>query len=318
MSSVKQQTRFSWKKLPKPITVLAPMEDVTDTVFRQIVGKCAKPDVYFTEFTSVDGLFSKGREEVITRFRFTQKERPIIAQVWGTDPPLFFKAARLIVSLGFDGMDINTGCPEKNVTRHGAGAKLIDEPKKVHEIIQASKEGLEGRIPLSVKTRLGFKSMNPDWIPFLLQEHLDAIIIHGRTAKEMSKVPAHWDEIAKATGKGTIIIGNGDIVNYSDAKDKCRKFGVDGVMIGRGIFYDLWAFDKQGFSMMEDHARLRDLMKQHVELFKKTWGTKRNFAALKKFFKIYLQGFPDASHIRDQFMKAKNAEEVLSLLASTF
>jgi tRNA-dihydrouridine synthase len=202
-----------WQKLPKPILALAPMEDVTDTVFRRIVALCARPTVFFTEFTSVDGLFSRGREEVIRRLDYTEHERPIIAQIWGNTPELFYKAAKLIAEMKFDGVDINAGCPEKNVTARGGGACLIQDPPLMKKIIAATKEG---GLPVSVKTRLGYKKISDDWIQFLLEQDLDALIIHGRTAAELSKVPARWDEIAKAVklrndmGKNTVIIGNGD------------------------------------------------------------------------------------------------------------
>ncbi|MCX6793883.1 MAG: tRNA-dihydrouridine synthase, partial [Candidatus Gottesmanbacteria bacterium] len=250
-----------WQKLPKPILALAPMEDVTDTVFRCIVASCARPTVFFTEFTSVDGLFSRGREEVIHRFDYTENERPIIAQIWGNTPELFYKAAKLIAEMKFDGVDINAGCPQKNVTSHGGGACLIQDPPLMKEIINATREGA-GRLPVSVKTRLGYKKISFDWIQFLLEQNLDALIVHGRTAAELSKVPAHWDEIGKIVvlrnqmKKNTILLGNGDVTNYADALAKCGKYGTDGAMIGRGIFHNLWAFDKNGVSHMDDHKEL--------------------------------------------------------------
>lgn len=295
------------------------MEDVTDTVFRRIVAGVAPPDVFFTEFTSVDGLFSRGRAEVIHRFDYTQGERPIVAQIWGNTPELFYKAARLIRELKFDGVDINTGCPEKNVTSHGGGACLIKDPPLVAEIIAATKEGAEG-LPVSVKTRLGYKKISPEWIPFLLEQKIDALTIHGRTAAELSKVPAHWDEIARAVKTRdsmkvpTRIVGNGDVVNYQDAVDKCKTYGTDGVMIGRGIFHDLWAFDTSGTSKMADHQELIRIMRSHVKLFDETWGPTKNFAVLKKFFKIYIQGFDRASEVREHLMEAHTRKEVEDIL----
>ncbi len=298
------------------------MEDVTDSVFRRVVAGIAKPDVFFTEFTSVDGLFSKGRDAVIHRFDYTKAERPIVAQVWGTKPELFYKAAKLIVDLGFDGMDINMGCPDKSVVSHGAGACLIAERTQVDKIITAAKEGLEGRIPLSVKTRLGYKKISPDWIPFLLEQDLDALTIHGRTAAELSKVPAHWDEIGKAVAiknqmkSETLIIGNGDVIDYADAVGKCKTYGADGAMIGRGIFHNLWAFDRHGVSHMDDHKELFRIMREHVRLFDEVWGTAKNFAVLKKFFKIYVQGFPNASELREKLMRTGSPQEVEEILTS--
>lgn len=314
--------KFSWHSLPKPVTVLAPMEDVTDTVFRQIIAGLAPPDVFFTEFTSVDGLFSRGRAAVIHRFDHTAGEHPIIAQVWGTDPELFRQAAALIVSLGFDGMDINMGCPQKNVTSRGAGACLIDDRERVSKIILAAREGLSNAIPLSIKTRIGYKKVAPDWIQFLLEHHLDALIIHGRTAREQSKTPADWDEIGRAVKTrdrmktDTVIIGNGDVTDYEDTVSKCRTYGTDGAMIGRGIFQNLWAFDKHGVSHMNDRSTLLRIMRRHIKLFEKTWGATRNFSVMKKFFTIYVQGFPNASDIRVRLMEAADAAEALRIISS--
>jgi tRNA-dihydrouridine synthase len=315
-----------WQKLPKPILALAPMEDVTDSVFRRIVASCARPAVFFTEFTSVDGLFSRGREAVIHRLDYTETEHPIIAQIWGNTPELFYKTAKLIAEMSFDGVDINAGCPEKNVTSHGGGACLIQEPSLMKEIIQAVKEGAAqralpgGRLPLSVKTRLGYKKISDNWIPFLLEQDLDALTIHGRTAAELSKAPAHWDEIARAVRlrndmkKNTVIIGNGDVMDYADAAAKCKTYGTDGAMIGRGIFHNLWAFDRNGVSHMDDHRELLRIMREHMKLFDETWGSAKNFAVLKKFFKMYIQGFPDAGQVRERLMESANRDEAEAIL----
>ena len=311
--------KFFWHDCKKPILALAPMEDVTDTVFRQIVAKCARPTVFFTEFTSVDGLFSRGREAVIHRLDYAPGEHPIIAQIWGNTPELFYKAAQLVAEMHFDGVDINAGCPEKNVVSHGGGACLIQDPVLMKEIIAATKES---KLPVSVKTRLGYKKISPDWIGFLLEQDLDALTIHGRTAAELSKVPAHWDKIGESVmlknqmKKKTIIIGNGDVANYADAVAKCNEFGTDGAMIGRGIFHDLWAFDSNGISHMDDHKKLLAIMRDHIMVFQKTWRDKKNFAVLKKFFKIYVQGFPNASRVREQLMETKSPEEALRMLES--
>lgn len=311
-----------WQKLTKPVLVLAPMEDVTDSVFRRIVARIAKPDVFVTEFTSVDGLFSRGRDAVMHRFDYTEEERPIVAQIWGNSPELFYKAAELIRKLKFDGIDINMGCPEKSVLEHHAGAACILDPERAVEIIAATCEGARG-LPVSLKTRLGYKKIAPDWIPLLLEQNLAALTIHGRTAAELSKVPAHWDEIGKAVvlrnqmKKDTLIIGNGDVVDYADAVRKCKEFGTDGAMIGRGIFHNLWAFDTHGVSHMDDPPELFRIMREHVRLFNETClPAGRNFAVLKKFFKIYVQGFPNASALREKLMQSNSPEAVEAILTS--
>jgi tRNA-dihydrouridine synthase len=309
-----------WQELRKPILALAPMEDVTDTVFRRIIISCTRPDVFFTEFTSVDGLFSRGREEVIRRFDYTPGEHPIIAQIWGNSPELFCKAAKLIADMKFDGVDINAGCPQKNITSHGGGACLIQDLPLMKEIIQATKEGAGSagrRIPVSVKTRLGYKKISMDWISFLLEQDVDALTIHGRTVAELSKGPAHWDEIGKAVvlknkmKKDTVVIGNGDVADYADAIEKCKTYGTDGAMIGRGIFHNLWAFDKNGVSHMDDHKELLRIMRKHMALFEKTG---RNFAIFKKFFKIYVQSFPHAGEVRERLMETNSVEEAEAML----
>lgn len=308
-----------WHNLPKPILALAPMEDVTDTVFRHIVASCARPTVFFTEFTSIDGLFSRGREEVIHRLYYSKDEHPIVAQIWGSSPELFYKAATLLREMKFDGVDINAGCPEKNVTSHGGGACLIQNPSRTKEIIQDVREGA-GELPVSVKTRLGYKKISDDWIRFLLEQNIDALTIHGRTVAELSKVPAHWDEIAKAIeirngmGKHTVIIGNGDVTDYANAVEKCKKFGTDGAMIGRSIFRNLWAFDKNGNTHMDNHRELIRIARRHILLFNETWGERKNFAVLKKFFKIYVHGFPRAGEIRERLMETASGKEAEKIL----
>jgi len=310
-----------WQKLKKPIFILAPMDDVTDTVFRQIIGDLAAPDLYFTEFTSVDGMVSeKGREPVSRRLQFTEKERPIIAQIWGNDPEKFFKAAQMCKEMGFDGIDINMGCPEKSVVKRGMCSGLINHPEVAAAIIKATKEGAGG-LPVSVKTRIGFREIQTEeWLGFLLKQDLAALTVHGRTVREMSKVPAHWDEIGKAVklrdqiAPQTLIIGNGDINSYQDGLNKVSEHGVDGVMVATGIFKNLWIFDKSGkIPNLTIEERLNQLLK-HSRLFVKTWGQTKSFAILKKFFKIYISEFEGASEMRVEFMNTNSLEEVTALV----
>lgn len=304
-----------WDKLPKPFFILAPMEDVTDTVFRQIVAKAAAPDAFFTEFTSTDGLMSKGYQKTAMRFRYTETERPLVAQIWGNNPKNYYKTAQMIVKMGFDGIDINLGCP---VVAKDACIGLIHNPKLVKEIIAATKEGA-AHLPISVKTRLGYNTIKTDeWIGFLLEQNLSTLAIHGRTRNEMSKVPAHWDEIQKAVNIRnqmtikTLIIGNGDVKDRADALRKVKDYGVDGVMIGRGIFSNLWAFEKipNNHSFQEKLT----LLLEHVELFFHTWGKTKNFDILKKFYKIYISDIPNASDIRIQLMALKAPNETIDYI----
>ncbi len=309
-----------WSSLPQPFFVLAPMEDVTDTVFRRIVVSCGRPDLFFTEFTSVDGLFSEGRDAVIKRFDFTKEELPLIAQIWGIKPENYFRAAKLIASMGFSGIDINMGCPERKVVRIGACSALMNNRTLAKEIIEATKEGA-GELPVSIKTRIGFKEANiEDWIGFLLEHNLDALTIHGRTTKEMSDVPAQWEEIAKvvrlrdAMQKPTLIIGNGDVRSRHEGLLRVKETGVDGVMVGRGIFHDPWMFNKDHFGdSVEKNEKLKKLI-EHISLFLSHWGEKKHDAILKKFYKCYIVGFPGASELRAQCMSYPTPEDVIKKL----
>lgn len=313
-----------WQTLKTPFLVLAPLEGVTDTVFRRIVASCARPDVFFTEFMSADGYCSVGRERVKESLRYTKAERPIIAQIWGNNPKTIFDTAKGISTMGFAGIDINMGCPDRAVVKSGSGAAMIQTPDVVKEVIEAVKKGAncEGRrIPISIKTRIGFNTIvTKEWTTFLLGLDIDALTIHARTAKELSKVPAHWDEIGNVVkirnqmGVKTKIIGNGDVKDASDAIEKHKKYGVDGVMIGRGVFTNMWAFDRSDVPHQPTTKELLDLMETHVRMYEKEWGENKNYAILKKFYKIYINGFEGASEVRDQCMKTNSSQEVLLIL----
>ncbi|MEK7566062.1 MAG: tRNA-dihydrouridine synthase [Patescibacteria group bacterium] len=306
-----------WEKIRKPILVMAPMLDVTDTVFRQVVCKCGKPDVMFTEFVSVDGLTHKeSREKLIRRYlKFSQKERPIVAQIWGTDPEKFYESAKIISKLGFDGIDINMGCPDKKVVKAGAGAELILNPLLAQKIIEATKKGA-GKIPVSVKTRIGYdKNIIKKWILYLLKAEPAAITIHGRTKKEMSKVPAGWDAIGEGVKiakkynndhkSKTLILGNGDINDSKDAYEKAKTYGVDGVMIGRAVLSNPWFFNEsKDFATISLEERL-ELLKFHVQLFNKCYGKTRSINMVKKYLKGYISGFKGSKEIRSDLMSAK-------------
>lgn len=309
-----------WQQLKKPIFILAPMEDVTDTVFRQIIMSCGRPDVFFTEFTNVDGMFSRGEKQVTQRLQFQSNEKPIVAQIWGLQPENYYKAAKRLGEMGFDGIDINMGCPQKNITSKGACSALITNPALAKEIIQATQEAA-GELPVSVKTRIGFKTIQTEeWIGFLLDCNLAALTIHGRTAAEMSAVPAHWDEIGKAVEmrdkkkSSTLIIGNGDVQSLEEAKEKAEKYKVDGVMIGRGIFHNPWLFNDAVHIDQKTIQERLVLLQNHVEIYEKTWKNEKPFQILKKYFKIYISGFDGASELRMHLMEVRNSDEVRKIL----
>ncbi len=313
-----------WEKLPRPFLVQAPMEQVTDTVVRQMLLKAGAPDVFFTEFTNVDGICSQGSEHVMKRLLYTDTERPLVAQIWGLDPENYYKSAKIISEMGFDGIDINMGCPDREVLKKGCCAALIDDHSRAKEIIQATQEGAKSHknnIPVSVKTRIGVKSIKTEeWISFLLEHDLPALTIHGRTAAEMSKVPAHWDEIGKAVTirdtlkKDTLIIGNGDIQSRDQALQMHEQYGVDGIMIGRGIFYNFWVFNSH---INPEDISIKDrlaYLEEHIRLYDKTWGNTKDFNISKKFYKVYISGFKNASEIRENLMQFKNAPDTLEYL----
>lgn len=368
-------------ELPKPFLALAPMDDVTDTVFRQIVAECAPPDLYFTEFVNVDGLQSAGREKLLPKLQFSRKEQPIIAQLWGINPENFYKVTKEVIGMGFDGVDLNMGCPVKKVVKGGACAAMINHRELAAEIIDAVIEAVESvnprstqvgitqgesaerteayrevrrmstvnsqrsgipastggvagsagkqakavrvsrDFPVSVKTRVGFNTTDMTWPEFLLSKKLDLLSIHGRTAKQMSNVPANWDLVGEVRKMrdvlcpSTKIVGNGDVESRGQAEKLAKKYQLDGVMVGRGIFHDPFLFaDKSPWGSYSREQKIA-LFKKHIQLFAKTWqhGEYR-FDALKKFCKVYINGFDGAAELRAEFMTAKNAKEGLDIL----
>lgn len=322
-----------WSKLPKPFFVLAPMDDVTDTVFRRIVSECATPDLYFTEFVNVDGLQSAGRQKLLKKLRFTEAEQPLIAQIWGKTPENYYKTAQQLADgtfahelglpdgVNFAGVDINMGCPEKTIVKNGTCSALINDRPLAEEIITATKDGLAGRLPLSIKTRTGYNEIDMTWIEFLLGKDLQALTIHGRTRKEMSKVPADWEVIGKARelrdqlAPGTLIIGNGDVMTRQQGLELAQKHRLDGIMIGRGIFHDPFVFAQH--SPWEDYSAQQriDLYKKHVELFSNTWqNSEHHIQTLNKFCKIYISGFDGAKELREELMTASSAQALSSKL----
>src|SRR4051812_4263303 len=234
--------------LPSPFFVLAPMDDVTDTVFRQIIAGCAKPDLFFTEFVNVDGLQSPGREHLLHKLKLEDKEKPIIAQLWGLNPENFYKTTKDLIEMGYSGVDLNMGCPVKTVIKNGACAALINNRELAGEIIDATKEAAGDTLPVSVKTRVGFTTVDTGWIEYLLNKKiLNMLSIHGRTAKQLSAVPADWTLIGRAAelrnslSPSTLIVGNGDVMNRAQGEALAKKYKLDGAMIGRGIFHDPFA-----------------------------------------------------------------------------
>lgn len=318
-----------WQELKRPIAVLAPMADVTDAAFRQIIAKYGKPDAMWTEFVSCDGLCSSGRERLLKDLEYTDAERPIVAQLFGAKPEHFYESARLAVGLGFDGIDINMGCPDRAVERQGAGAALIKTPELAQKIIRETMRGVEStgkKLPVSVKTRIGYnKNQLKEWVPALLEAEPAIISMHARTRKEMSKVPADWGAVREtaaiarrydSSSTRTLVFGNGDVKTLEEGKRLAVGSGADGVMVGRGIFGNPWFFSKeQKEPSIEEKLRV---MVEHTELFEKVFadpdpdGSRllKNFDVMKKHYKAYVNGFDGAKELRMRFMDAVDAAEV--------
>ncbi len=308
--------------LPKPFLILAPMDDVTDTVFRQIVADCAPPDLYFTEFVNVDALNSPGRQAALRKLKFTKKEKPLFAQLWGKNPENFYKAAKMVKQMGFDGVDLNFGCPEKNVIKNGLCIAMINNRELTGEIIRQVRAGVGDDFPVSVKTRLGLNTVDYTWHEFLLNQKLNMLTIHGRTAKQLSKVPADWEainHIRKMRDRlfpSILIVGNGDVRDRKHGEELAEKYHLDGAMLGRGIFDDPYAFAKDSPWGKMTVAQKIDLYTKHVKLFAKTWpNDERRVHTLNKFCKIYINGFDGAKDFRDRLMHAKTTDELLQELA---
>jgi nifR3 family TIM-barrel protein len=319
-----------WQEIKKPIFALAPMEDVTDTVFREIVMGISDPDylqVLFAEFTSTDGLCHPvGKDKVSHRLRINASEREllnklgikIVAQIWGGTPEKFSEATKIICEeFDFDGIDINMGCPVKKIVKQAACSELIRFPELAKEIIQATQEASD--IPVSVKTRTGINEhITESWIPVLLETKPAALTLHGRTQKMMSNSPANWDEIKKAVelrnklSPETLVLGNGDVSSVEEGLEKSEKYGVDGIMIGRGIFANPWFFNLN--HVYTSRRQKLKLLLKHTKLYSETWSDEKGFAIMKRFFKIYTANFHGASEIRNELMQAKNLEDVEKII----
>lgn len=349
-----------WQELnnkKKPFFVVAPMADVTDPAFRLLISKYSKPDVMWTEFVSANGLNSPGREALKRDLAFSEVERPIVAQLFSANPTNMQAAAKLCAELGFDGIDINMGCPDKTIEKQGAGACMIKSPEVAGSVINAVKLGIKDAgkdIPISVKTRLGYNNVDFDWIEFLLKQNISVLTVHARTRKEMSKAPAHWQDLKKVVeirnkiAPETLIIGNGDVVSLEEGKEKAKQSGVDGVMVGRALFGNPWFFDEsrevvatlprrapwilrkmpfiKKFFETKRKASVSKIkpitieerlsvMVEHCELYEKMLGDIKSFNIIKKHMNAYVTGFSGAKELRIALMeRANNASEVKAIV----
>lgn len=310
-----------WQELQKPIMVMAPMEDVTDAAFRRVFAHYGKPDVTWTEFTSADGLLlaqGSGLEKLWKKLEFSEGERPIVAQLFTSKPEHMERVAALVQARGFDGIDINMGCPDKKIEKQGCGSALIKNPALAQELIRAAKRGAP-LLPVSVKTRAGYKSDDEldAWLTALLEEDIAVLTLHARTRKDMSKVPARWELVQRAVAlrdalnkKDTLILGNGDAQDLEDARVRVAQTGCDGVMFGRALFGNPWLFTGHTPTPAE---RIEALL-LHLEYFEELLGQHTNYAVMKKHFKAYVSGWDHAKEVRMALMETAAPEEARRLL----
>lgn len=310
-----------WAKLKKPFFALAPLANVTDTAFRELIAKYSAhgkpyggPDVFWTEFVSADGLTSVGGEVLKRDLEYTERERPIVAQLFGSHPEKMEEASAIVRNLGFNGIDINMGCPDRSVEKQLSGAAMIKNFALAKKIIESARRG-GGGLPVSVKTRVGYnKNETEEWIAELLSLGLSALTVHLRTRKEMSLVGAHWNLMPRivelAGGTGTLIIGNGDVLSLEDGGKKIKETGCDGVMLGRAVFGNPWLFNRNKKSTEISTSARLSVMMEHTRLFEKKLGDIKSFAVVKKHYKAYVNGFLGAKELRAELMGAENAAEV--------
>lgn len=329
-----------WEKLPAPFFVLAPMADVTDAPFRRMIAKYSAhtrkdgtiggPDVMWTEFVAADGLVratEEGKKKLMADLIYAEEERPIVAQLFTSNEAHMEEAAALCLSLGFDGVDINMGCPDKTIEKQGCGSAMIRNPEAAARVIRAAKRGAQsdaGGIPVSVKTRLGYNRDELDtWLPHLLAEAPAAVTIHARTRKEMSLVPARWERVARAVeirneilgthAHKTRLIGNGDAKSLTDAQDKIAQSGADGVMLGRAIFGNPWLFHPEKDASNVPLEERLAVMVEHTRLFAELLPFK-NLNIMKKHYKAYVKDFPGAAEFRAELMEQGSAEAIAEVV----
>ena len=318
VNSTNHKFQNVWQNIPRPFFVLAPMANVTNSAFRQIIKRYSNPDLMVTEFVSCEGLCSAGRERLLLDLKFDKSERPILAQFFGNRPETFFECAKLARELGFDGIDINTGCPDRKVLKQGAGAALIKSPKLMSEIVKATKEGAQN-LPVSIKTRLGVEKDNlNEWIEVLLATQPAAITLHARTVREMSNVPAHWDAVERAvniaSGTGVLIVGNGDVRNIKHGVELSKLTGADGIMIGRAIYGNPWLFNSASIKQKIRFETALNVMLEHALLFDQLHGNHRNFLEMRRHFKSYVAGYPESKKLKLELMETHTYEEAKEIV----
>lgn len=303
----------------EPFFVLAPMADVTDVPFRSIIADNGRPDVFYTEFVSAHGLNSPGRDALIRDLALTENDHPIVAQFFGTEPEHFEAVGKLAKELGFDGVDINMGCPDRSIMKQGAGIAMAKDPSRAQEAIAALRQGA-GTLPVSVKTRLGLRTADEmeTWLPALLEARPDVLIVHGRTMQEMSKVPAHWDLLGRAAqmahDAGALFVGNGDVMSREQGLELAERWNIDGIMVGRGIFQNPWLFNADVPPDSITPEMRMSAAVRHTRLWSEHWAGIKSFHIMRKFYKAYVSGWSGSAALRSQLMQASDAESAERLI----
>ncbi|MBI3620442.1 tRNA-dihydrouridine synthase [Candidatus Roizmanbacteria bacterium] len=336
--------RGFWTKLKKPIIGLSPMDGVTDAAFRFVTDTYGHPAILFTEFTSVEGIVH-GAGKLLSAFIHHKTATPTVAQVFGADPNGFYQVAFIVAELGFEGIDINMGCPDRSVAKKGGGAGLILQPKVAQEIVKKTRQGVEdwtnGKnieevklpenivawvkqfgqspiprkiLPISLKTRIGYDHIvTESWIKNLLEAAPVNISLHGRTLKQMYTGKADWEEIGKAAAlcqaTGTTLLGNGDVKSIADAKEKIRTYNLDGVLIGRASFGNPWVFT----GVEADYKKRLLVALEHCEALEKLIPD-QPFITMRKHLAWYCRGFVGATAVRQKLVLVKNTEEVRQII----
>lgn len=305
-----------WKKLSnqgRPIMVQAPMSGVTDQAFRLMLSRYKAPDVFWTEFISASALFSpKAKKYCLDALKHSNKEKPIVVQIFGANPIEIEKACKVVARLGFDGVDINMGCPDTNVEKQGAGSALIKNLKLAKEVIRSAKRGA-GKLPVSVKTRIGYnKNEIEKWIPAILEENVSALTVHFRIRSQGYSPPTYWEfasQIVKLRDKispETLIIGNGDVKSLKQAENLAKETGVDGIMIGRALIGNPWFFANK---IPNKNERLNAIL-YHIKIFDK----QKHFDSIKKHLHAYCKNFVGSKELREQLMKAKSKNKIKKII----
>lgn len=321
-----------WEKLAKPIVGLSPMDGVTDAPMRLIAKKYGQPDVIYTEFVSVEGLWRIQKREETTHkiwneLRFDQSEQPVLAQLFGSDPDSFYEATKIVAKMGFAGVDINMGCPSPGLEKRGGGAGLMRDPGLAHRVIEAVRKGVAdvgSEIPVSVKTRIGSSGPDKEWWKAIAGEELPAVAMHGRTFKQLYSGEANWEVLKEAAEvireSGALFLTNGDVekilgndrVQLSNERVVDLKGSFDGVLIGRKAIGNPWVLRKDGYEPSLEEKLMVAL--EHAREFEKNLPGNK-FEMMRKHLAWYVHGFDGASSLRRKLVISNNADEVEEIVS---